>query len=157
LGYSGHNTETQERLEMQHVVSPEEGVDDDPYEEDPRVDKAHSRIADLTDYLWTIPGFEAYCTTLKDAAREDADLNEHEGDTDSEVDVDSVEAVLDDQVEDDSVDAVPDDHIEAWLDDQIEDWLDIYAGFRLATISDYSSQDLEHVEEECTQATSTLG
>ena len=60
LGYSGHNTETQERLEMQHVVSPEEGVDDDPYEEDPRVDKAHSRMADLTDYLWSIPGFEAY-------------------------------------------------------------------------------------------------
>ena len=49
-----------ERLEMQHVVSSEEGVDDDPYEEDPRVDKAHSRIADLTDYLWSIPGFEAY-------------------------------------------------------------------------------------------------
>ena len=57
-------------------------------------------------------------------------MDEHEGYTDFEVDVDFVEAVLDDQVEDDSVEAVPDDHIEAWLDDQIEDWLDIYAGVR---------------------------
>ena len=59
LGYCGHNTETQKRLEMQHVVSPVEGVDDESYEENPRVDKAHSRIADLSDYLLSIPGFEA--------------------------------------------------------------------------------------------------
>jgi hypothetical protein len=32
LGYGGHNTETQKRLEMQHVVSPVEGVDDESYE-----------------------------------------------------------------------------------------------------------------------------
>jgi hypothetical protein len=44
---------------MQHVVSPVEGVDDESYEENPRVDKAHSRIADLSDYLLSIPGFEA--------------------------------------------------------------------------------------------------
>ncbi len=122
---------------MKHLVSPEEGVDDDLYEEDPRVDEAHSRLNDLTDYLWAISGFEAHCTALENAACEDADSDELESDADSEVDVDSVEAI-------------PDHHLEAWLDDQIEDCLDIYAGFRLATISECSSQDLEN-DEECTQ------
>ena len=41
------------------------------------------------------------------------DSDEHETDADSEVDVDSVETVLDDQVEDDfTVEGIPDDHIE---------------------------------------------
>ena len=31
----------------------------------------------MTDYLWSIPGFEAYYTALEDAAREDADSHEH--------------------------------------------------------------------------------
>ena len=56
---------------MKHVVSSEEGVDDDLYEEDPRVDEAHSRLADLTHFLWSIPGFETYCTSLEDVAPED--------------------------------------------------------------------------------------
>ena len=30
-------------------------MDDDLYEEDPRIVEAHSRIDDLTDYLWSIP------------------------------------------------------------------------------------------------------
>ena len=58
---------------------------------------------------------EACCTALEDAAREDADSDEHEvseiyerdgdhacslSDADTEVEDDSVEAVLDDQIED---------------------------------------------------------
>ena len=122
LGYRWPNTETQECLEVEHLVSPEEGVDDDLHEEDPRVDEAHSRwrLDDLTDYLLSIPGLEVYNTALKNAVCEDADWGELESDADSEVDVDSVEAVLDDQVEDDSVQTIPDDHIEVWFDDQIE-------------------------------------
>ena len=46
--------ETQECLVMHPVDSPEEGVDDDLYEEDPRIVESHSRIDDLTDYLWSI-------------------------------------------------------------------------------------------------------
>ncbi len=73
FGNSWPVTETQERLEVKDVVSPEEGVGDDLHETDTRVDEAHSRIVDLTDYLWSIPGFEAYYIALEDAAREDAD------------------------------------------------------------------------------------
>ena len=63
---------------MKHVVSPEEGVGDDLYEEDTRVDETHSRLPDLTDYLRTIPGFEAYYTDFEDTTHEDADSDEHE-------------------------------------------------------------------------------
>ena len=45
----------------------------------------------MTDYLWSIPGFEDYCTALEDAARENVVSNELEGDADSDGDVDSVE------------------------------------------------------------------
>jgi len=92
---------------VQLVASPQAVVDDDLHEEDPRVVETHSRIDDLTDYLWSIPGFEDYCTTLEGAAREDADSNELEGDADSEVDVTSVETVNDDRFENDSVGTVP--------------------------------------------------
>jgi len=72
------------------------------------------RLADLTDFLWSVPGFEAYCTALEDAAREDADSDAHEvsdlyerdgdhacslSDADAEVEDDSVEVVLDDQID----------------------------------------------------------
>ena len=67
---------------MQLVASPEVDVDDDLYEEDPRVVEALSRLDDLTDYLGSIPGFEDYCTALEVEPHEDADLNELEGDSD---------------------------------------------------------------------------
>ncbi len=38
---------------MQCVASSEGGVDDDLYDEDTRVIETHSRIGDLTDYLWS--------------------------------------------------------------------------------------------------------
>ena len=123
LGNSSPTTQTQAHLQAQLVASPEAGVDDDLHEEDPRIVEAHSRIDDLTDYLWSIPGFEGYCTTLADAAQEDADSYEREGDADSDVDVASVEAIHDDL-------------IEAWLDDQVEDWLDVYTGFQAACCQD---------------------
>ena len=65
--------------------------------------------------MWSIPGFEAYYTALEDVSHEDADSDEHEvseiyerdgdhacslSDADTEVEDDSVEAVLDDQIED---------------------------------------------------------
>ncbi len=139
MGNSSPPTQTEAHLQAQLVVSPEAGVDDDLHEEDPRVIEAgvdddlheedprviedHSRIDDLTDYLWSIPGFEGYCTALADAAQVDADSYEREGVADSDVDVDSVEAI-------------PDDLIEAWLDDQVEDWLDVYTGFQDACCQD---------------------
>jgi hypothetical protein len=98
---------------MDFVDSDEElGVDDDLDEEDPRVVETHPRIADLTDFLWSIPGFEDYFTDLEDEVQEDVDLDELERDTDFDVDVegdtvDSVETVLDDRIEDDSVETVP--------------------------------------------------
>ena len=86
---------------MQLVASPEVDVDDDLYEEDPRVVETLSRVDDLTDYLGSIPGFEDYCTALEVEAHEDTELNELEGDSDSKVDdqVDSVEAIPDDLIE----------------------------------------------------------
>ena len=76
-------------------------MDDDLYEEDPRVVETLSRLDDLTDYLGSIQGFEDYCTALKVESHEDTDLNELEGDSDSKVDdqVDSVEAIPDDLIE----------------------------------------------------------
>jgi hypothetical protein len=123
LGNSIPPTQTEVHLQAQLVASPEAGVDDDLHEEDPRVIEAYSRIDDLTDYLWSIPGFEGYCTALADAALEDADSYEREGVADSDVDVASDEAI-------------PDDLIEAWLDDQVEDWLDVYTGFQDACCQD---------------------
>jgi len=123
LGNSIPPPQTEVHLQAQLVASPEAGVDDDLHEEDPRVIEAHSRIDDLTDYLWSIPGFEGYCTALADAAQVDADSYEREGVADSDVDVASVEAI-------------PDDLIEAWLDDQVEDWLDVYTGFQDACCQD---------------------
>ncbi len=96
-------TQTQEHLEVQRVASSEAGVDNDLYGEDPLVVEAHSRIGDLTDYLWSIPGFEDYCTALGDAARENKDSNELEGDDDTVVDFDSVEGDDDTEVDVDSV------------------------------------------------------
>jgi hypothetical protein len=51
LGNSWSATETHERLEVKYVVSPEEDVGDDLYEEDTRVDEVHSRTVDLTDFV----------------------------------------------------------------------------------------------------------
>jgi hypothetical protein len=99
LGNGSPTTQTQEYLE-ERVASSETGVDDDLYDEDPRDDdlydedprvvETHSRIGDLTDYLWSIPV---------------------EGDNDTEVDVDSVETVPDERIE-----AWFQDQIEDWLD-----------------------------------------
>jgi len=123
LGNSSPPTLTEAHFQAQLVASPEAGVEDDLHEDDPRVIEAHSRVDDLTDYLWSIPGFEGYCTALADAAQVDADSYEREGVTDSDADVASVEAI-------------PDDLIEAWLDDQVEDWLDVYTGFQDACCLD---------------------
>jgi hypothetical protein len=123
LGNSSPPTLTEAHFQAQLVASPEAGVEDDLHEDDPRVIEAHSRVDDLTDYLWSIPGFEGYCTALGDAAQVDADSYEREGVADSDVDVASVEAI-------------PDDLIEAWLDDQVEDWLDVYTGFQDACCQD---------------------
>jgi hypothetical protein len=113
LGNRSPTTQPQEYLEVQRVASSEAGVDDDLYDgdprdddlycEDPRVVETHSRIGDLTDYLWSIPGFEDYCTALGDAARENKDSNELEGDDDTVVDFDSVEGDDDTEVDVDSV------------------------------------------------------
>ena len=115
---------------MKDVVSPEAGVGDDLHEADTRVDEGHSRLADLTDYLWSITGFEAYYIALEDAAREDADSDEHEVCELYEHEEGHACSLshADSEVEDDSVETVPDDQIEDWLDDQIEDWLDIIRG-----------------------------
>ena len=75
-------------------------MDDDLYEEDPRVVETLSRLDDLTDYLGSIPRIEDYYTSLEVETHEDADLNELEGDSDSNVDdqVDSVEDIPDDLI-----------------------------------------------------------
>ena len=96
----------------------------------------------LTDYLWSIPGFEDYCTALGDTDLENKDSNDSvEGDDDTEVDVDSVEGDDDTEVDVDSVETFPDDRIQAWLQDQIEDWLDIYSGFQDACSQFHDVQD----------------
>ena len=61
-------------------------MDDDDHEEDPRVVEVHSRIDDSTNYLWSIPGFEEYCTTLEDETLEDVDSNDLEEEINSEID-----------------------------------------------------------------------
>ena len=125
LGNGGSTSQTEVHHGMQLVVSPEVDVDDDLYQEDPRIVEAHSRLDVLTEYLGSIPGFEDYCTALEVEALEDADLYELEGDTDSKVG---------DRL--DSVEDIPDDLIEDWLDDQVEGCLDLYAGFQDACCQD---------------------
>jgi hypothetical protein len=120
LGNGGSTSQTEVYHGMQLVASPEVDVDDDFYQEDPRIVEAHSRLDVLTEYLGSIPGFEDYCTAL-----EVEDLHELEGDADSKVD---------DRL--DSVEDIPDDLIEDWLDDQVEGCLDLYAGFLDACCQD---------------------